>query len=294
MIKTKDQRMAAARPLPLNQILAGDCIEVMNALPEASVDLIFADPPYNLQLRGDLHRPDNSKVDAVDDHWDQFGSLAAYDVGAEIQNQGFWIMNDVIWRKSNPMPNFRGKRLTNAHETLIWAAKSEASKYTFNYEALKSLNEGTQMRSDWVLPICNGGERLKDAAGDKAHPTQKPESLLHRVIIGTAFHATMPERAHVYAVPAEWREQHGVRRQRRPAPGDRARGSLSHGRGKAHLAHPPPGCRGACHHPRQACRAARSLWPGDRTRDAAPGRGTVFHEQPSQGQGPRRRVADRQ
>ncbi len=216
MIKTKDQRMAAARPLPLNQILAGDCIAVMNALPEASVDLIFADPPYNLQLRGDLHRPDNSRVDAVDDHWDQFSSFASYDaftrdwlaaarrllkpngaiwvigsyhnifrVGAEIQNQGFWIMNDVIWRKANPMPNFRGKRLTNAHETLIWAAKSENSKYTFNYEALKSLNEGTQMRSDWVLPICNGGERLKDAAGDKAHPTQKPESLLHRVIIGT-------------------------------------------------------------------------------------------------------------
>ncbi|MTE00454.1 site-specific DNA-methyltransferase [Paracoccus sp. YIM 132242] len=208
--------MAAARPLPLNQILAGDCIAAMNALPEASVDLIFADPPYNLQLRGDLHRPDHSKVDAVDDHWDQFSSFASYDaftrdwlaaarrllkpngaiwvigsyhnifrVGAEIQNQGFWIMNDVIWRKANPMPNFRGKRLTNAHETLIWAAKSESAKYTFNYEALKSLNEGTQMRSDWVLPICNGGERLKDAAGDKAHPTQKPESLLHRVIIGT-------------------------------------------------------------------------------------------------------------
>ncbi|TBN51538.1 site-specific DNA-methyltransferase [Paracoccus sediminis] len=208
--------MAAARPLPRNQILAGDCIEAMNALPEASVDLIFADPPYNLQLRGDLHRPDHSKVDAVDDHWDQFSGFASYDaftrdwlaaarrllkpdgaiwvigsyhnifrVGAEIQNQGFWIMNDVIWRKANPMPNFRGKRLTNAHETLIWAAKSESSKYTFNYEALKSLNEGVQMRSDWVLPICNGGERLKDAAGDKAHPTQKPESLLHRVIVGT-------------------------------------------------------------------------------------------------------------
>ena len=154
MMKTKDQRMAAARPLPLNQILAGDCIEVMNALPEASVDLIFADPPYNLQLRGDLHRPDHSKVDAVDDHWDRFSSFASYDaftrdwlaaarrllkpdgaiwvigsyhnifrVGAEIQNQGFWIMNDVVWRKANPMPNFRGKRLTNAHETLIWAAR---------------------------------------------------------------------------------------------------------------------------------------------------------------------------
>ncbi|MDO5611820.1 MAG: DNA methyltransferase [Paracoccus sp. (in: a-proteobacteria)] len=213
---TIKQKRAAARPLPLNEILAGDCVSVMNSLPEASVDLIFADPPYNLQLRGDLHRPDNSKVDAVDDHWDQFSGFAAYDsftrhwlaaarrllkpngaiwvigsyhnifrVGAELQNQGFWLLNDVIWRKSNPMPNFRGKRLTNAHETLIWASKSENAKPTFNYEALKSLNEGVQMRSDWVLPICTGGERLKDASGDKAHPTQKPESLLYRVLVGT-------------------------------------------------------------------------------------------------------------
>jgi modification methylase len=205
-----------ARALPLNEILAGDCVEVMNSLPENSVDLVFADPPYNLQLRGDLHRPDNSKVDAVDDAWDQFDSFKAYDkftrawlkaarrilkpngaiwvigsyhnvfrMGAELQNQGFWILNDVVWRKSNPMPNFRGKRLTNAHETLIWASKEEASKYTFNYEALKSLNEGVQMRSDWVLPICNGHERLKNAAGEKAHPTQKPESLLHRILVAT-------------------------------------------------------------------------------------------------------------
>ena len=200
----------------LNTIQPGDCIEVMNSLPENSVDLIFADPPYNLQLKGELHRPDNSKVDAVDDHWDQFDSFAVYDrftrdwlsaarrilkpngaiwvigsyhnvfrMGAELQNQGFWILNDVVWRKSNPMPNFRGKRLTNAHETLIWASKSEIAKPTFNYEALKSLNEGVQMRSDWVLPICTGHERLKDENGDKAHPTQKPESLLHRVLIGT-------------------------------------------------------------------------------------------------------------
>ncbi|MBK5947756.1 modification methylase [Rhodobacter veldkampii DSM 11550] len=214
MTKTTTKPKAAA--LPLNQILAGDCIEVMRSLPEASVDLIFADPPYNLQLKGELHRPDNSRVDAVDDAWDQFSSFAAYDrftrdwldaarrllkpngaiwvigsyhnvfrLGAELQNQGFWILNDVVWRKSNPMPNFRGKRLTNAHETLIWASKSEAAKYTFNYEALKALNEGVQMRSDWVLPICTGHEREKDAAGDKAHPTQKPESLLHRVIVGT-------------------------------------------------------------------------------------------------------------
>lgn len=202
--------------LPLNQILAGDCVEVMNSLPEQSVDLIFADPPYNLQLKGELHRPDHSKVDAVDDAWDQFASFAIYDeftkswlkaarrllkpdgaiwvigsyhnifrVGTALQNAGFWIQNDVIWRKSNPMPNFRGARLTNAHETMIWAGKSEKSKCTFNYEALKALNEGVQMRSDWVLPICNGHERLKDEAGQKAHPTQKPESLLHRVLIGS-------------------------------------------------------------------------------------------------------------
>jgi modification methylase len=210
--KTKPQ---AADPLPLNSILSGDCIEVMRSLPEASVDLIFADPPYNLQLKGDLHRPNNTKVDAVDDAWDQFDSFKAYDtftrewlsaarrllkpdgaiwvigsyhnifrVGAELQTQGFWILNDVVWRKSNPMPNFRGKRFTNAHETMIWASKEEGAKYTFNYEALKELNEGIQMRSDWVLPICNGGERLKDDNGDKAHPTQKPEALLHRVLVG--------------------------------------------------------------------------------------------------------------
>jgi len=221
MTKTKSRLVAgpntaAPMTLPLNQILSGDCIEQMNRLPESSVDLIFADPPYNLQLRGDLHRPDNSRVDAVDDAWDQFASFESYDrftrdwlaaarrllkpngaiwvigsyhnifrVGAELQNAGYWILNDVVWRKVNPMPNFRGKRLTNAHETLIWASKSEASRYTFNYEALKALNDGVQMRSDWSLPLCTGHERLKDAEGQKAHPTQKPESLLHRIILGT-------------------------------------------------------------------------------------------------------------
>jgi len=211
--KIKD---AGVVTLPVNQILAGDCVQVMNSLPAGSVDLIFADPPYNLQLKGDLRRPDNSLVDAVDDHWDQFASFATYDaftrdwlaaakrllkpngaiwvigsyhnifrLGSELQNQGFWLLNDVIWRKSNPMPNFKGKRLTNAHETLIWAGRDETSKYTFNYEALKALNEGVQMRSDWVLPLCTGHERIKDENGDKAHPTQKPESLLHRVILAT-------------------------------------------------------------------------------------------------------------
>jgi modification methylase len=213
MMKTK---IKGAVALPLNEIIAGDCIDAMNALPEKSIDLIFADPPYNLQLRGDLMRPDNSKVDAVDDEWDQFANFKVYDeftrawlkaarrllkpngaiwvigsyhnifrVGSALQDQGYWILNDVIWRKSNPMPNFRGKRFTNAHETMIWAGKDENAKYTFNYEALKALNEGIQMRSDWVLPICTGHERLKDDAGDKAHPTQKPESLLHRILVGS-------------------------------------------------------------------------------------------------------------
>ncbi|MEY3307106.1 MAG: hypothetical protein RLZZ413_1144 [Pseudomonadota bacterium] len=215
MTKTK---VPEAPVLPLNQILGGDCIEVMNSLPAGSVDLIFADPPYNLQLKGELHRPDNSMVDAVNDHWDQFASFASYDrftrdwlaaarrllkpngalwvigsyhnifrVGTALQDQGFWLLNDVVWRKSNPMPNFRGKRLTNAHETLIWASRDESSKYTFNYEALKELNDGVQMRSDWVIPLCTGGERLKDANGDKAHPTQKPEALLHRILVATTY-----------------------------------------------------------------------------------------------------------
>jgi len=199
-----------------DKIVEGDCVAEMARLPGDSVDLVFADPPYNLQLRGDLHRPNNSLVDAVDDEWDRFESFTAYDdftrawlaearrvlkpdgaiwvigsyhnifrVGAILQDLGFWILNDVVWRKTNPMPNFRGKRFCNAHETLIWAAKSKNAKPTFNYDALKELNEGLQMRSDWVLPICSGPERLKTGDGGKAHPTQKPESLLHRVLVGT-------------------------------------------------------------------------------------------------------------
>jgi modification methylase len=193
----------------------GDCIEVLRSLPDASVDMVFADPPYNLQLGGDLLRPDNSKVDAVDDDWDKFDSFAEYDafsrawlsecrrvlkpegsiwvigsyhnvfrLGAAIQDLGFWVLNDIIWRKSNPMPNFKGTRFTNAHETLIWAARSrEQKRYTFNYDALKAFNEDTQMRSDWTLALCTGEERLKDEEGKKAHPTQKPEALLHRVLL---------------------------------------------------------------------------------------------------------------
>jgi modification methylase len=202
--------------LKLDQVIEGDCVERMKALPEGCADLVFADPPYNMQLRGELRRPDQSKVDAVDDHWDQFSSFEAYDhftrewlsaarrclkdtgslwvigsyhnifrVGATLQDLGFWILNDVVWRKSNPMPNFKGRRFTNAHETLIWATKNPDQKYTFNYEAMKALNDELQMRSDWTLPICAGRERLKGADGQKAHSTQKPEALLHRVIVSS-------------------------------------------------------------------------------------------------------------
>ncbi|MBT7641442.1 MAG: site-specific DNA-methyltransferase [Rhodobiaceae bacterium] len=203
--------------LPLNQILQGDCLARLAELPDNSVDVVFADPPYNLQLKGDLHRPDQSKVDAVTDDWDKFDSFAAYDaftrswlgeaqrilkptgtlwvigsyhnifrVGSALQDLGYWILNDIIWRKSNPMPNFRGTRFTNAHETLIWAAPDEnATGYTFNYQAMKTLNDDVQMRSDWTLPICNGGERLKGEDGHKLHPTQKPESLLYRVLLAS-------------------------------------------------------------------------------------------------------------
>ena len=198
-------------------IIEGDCIAELAKLPEKSVDLVFADPPYNLQLGGDLLRPDNSKVDAVDDHWDQFASFEAYDqftrewmgacrrvlkddgalwvigsyhnlfrVGATLQDLGFWVLNDIVWRKTNPMPNFKGTRFTNAHETLIWAAKGRGPKrYTFNYDAMKMANDELQMRSDWTLGLCTGEERVKNQEGTKAHPTQKPEALLHRVILSS-------------------------------------------------------------------------------------------------------------
>jgi modification methylase len=199
---------------PSGRIITGDCIEAMRKLPAGSVDLVFADPPYNLQLGGDLFRPEGGRVDAVDNDWDRFDSLAAYDhftrawltearrvlktdgaiwvigsyhnifrVGAALQDLDFWILNDIVWRKSNPMPNFRGTRFTNAHETLLWCSKSQDSRYTFNYRAMKALNDDLQMRSDWVLPICSGAERLKGGDGHKAHPTQKPESLLYRVLL---------------------------------------------------------------------------------------------------------------
>jgi site-specific DNA-methyltransferase (adenine-specific) len=202
--------------LPVNQIIQGDCVKVLNSLPENSIDLIFADPPYNLQLQQELWRPNMTKVDAVNDEWDQFGSFQDYDafsrrwlaacrralkpngaiwvigsyhniyrVGTIMQDLGYWILNDVIWLKTNPMPNFRGVRFTNAHETLLWASKSKDSRYTFNHHAMKAVNDDLQMRSDWELPICSGVERIK-INGKKAHSTQKPEALLYRVILSSS------------------------------------------------------------------------------------------------------------
>ena len=199
-----------------NKIINGDCLIELKKIPDRTFDLVFADPPYNLQLKNKLTRPDNSEVNAVNDKWDQFESFKKYDeftiswlkeckrilkkngalwvigsyhnifrLGATIQNLGFWILNDVIWNKNNPMPNFRGTRFTNAHETLIWASKNQKSKYTFNYQSLKCLNDDLQMRSNWNLPICSGGERLKKN-GKKVHSTQKPESLLHRILLASS------------------------------------------------------------------------------------------------------------
>ena len=217
-LRSLDEPALAAQPRWLDTILKGDCVAALEKLPAASVDMVFADPPYNLQLDGDLLRPDQSKVDAVDDHWDRFESFAAYDaftrawllavrrvlkpngtiwvigsyhnifrVGATIQDLGFWILNDVVWRKTNPMPNFRGRRFQNAHETLIWASRDrQAKSYTFNYEALKASNDDIQMRSDWLFPICTGAERLKNDDGDKLHPTQKPEALVARLMMAAS------------------------------------------------------------------------------------------------------------
>ena len=208
--------MEVVRELPLDQVMLGDCVQLMRMLPPASVHCVFADPPYNLQLRGELRRPDDSLVDGVDEEWDRFTDFAAYDaftrawlgecrrllrkdgtlwvigayhnifrIGAALQDLGFWVLNDVIWRKANPMPNFRGRRFTNAHETLIWAARGRDSRHRFNYAAMKALNDDIQMRSDWFLPLCTGPERLRNQHGLKLHPTQKPEALLHRVLLAS-------------------------------------------------------------------------------------------------------------
>jgi len=213
-VRPASEHVRSAPVFDDGQIIQGDCIDELKKLPAKSVDMIFADPPYNLQLGGDLFRPEGGRVDAVDNEWDQFASFAAYDsftrawlaearrvlkddgtlwvigsyhnifrVGTALQDLGYWVLNDIVWRKANPMPNFRGTRFTNAHETLIWCAKDADAKYTFNYRAMKALNDDLQMRSDWLLPICSGSERLKDGGGHKAHPTQKPESLLYRVLL---------------------------------------------------------------------------------------------------------------
>ena len=206
--------MSYGTKLPLDRVLIGNCVAEMNRLPAESVDMVFADPPYNLQLKGGLLRPNQTEVDGVDEAWDKFDDFAAYDlfteewlsaarrllksdgtlwvigsyhnifrIGALLQDLGFWILNDIVWRKTNPMPNFRGRRFANAHETLIWCARDKSSRHTFNHDAMKALNDDLQMRSDWLLPICGGPERLRDMNGRKSHPTQKPEALLHRVIM---------------------------------------------------------------------------------------------------------------
>ena len=216
-IRTAARAAPALALLPLDTILQGDCVAEMARLPDKSIDMIFADPPYNLQLGGDLFRPEGGRVDAVTDAWDRFDTFEAYDrftrawlaearrvlkddgtlwvigsyhnifrVGTALQDAGFWILNDIVWRKANPMPNFKGTRFTNAHETLIWAAKGEKARYTFNYRAMKGLNDDVQMRSDWNLALCGGAERLKEADGRKTHPTQKPEALLYRVLLAAS------------------------------------------------------------------------------------------------------------
>jgi modification methylase len=251
------------RELPLDQVLLGDCVEMMRMLPPASVHCVFADPPYNLQLRGELRRPDDSLVDGVDDDWDRFTDFDAYDaftrgwltecrrvlrkdgtlwvigayhnifrIGAILQDLGFWILNDVVWHKTNPMPNFRGRRFTNAHETLIWAARGRDSRYKFNYQAMKALNDDVQMRSDWFIPLCTGPERLRNQHGLKLHPTQKPEALLHRVMLastspgdiildpflGTGTTATVAKRLH----------RHFIGIERHPAYAEAAIGRVRH------------------------------------------------------------------
>src|SRR5262245_39633057 len=212
----KGLRVGLSQVDQANRVLVGDCLEELAKVPDGSVDLVFADPPYNLQLERELLRPNNTVVDGVDDAWDKFSSFADYDrfsrawlaecrrilkpdgatwvigsyhnifrLGVALQDLGFWIQNDIVWRKTNPMPNFRGKRFTNAHETLIWAGRDRKSRVPFHYEAMKALNDDLQMRSDWLFPICSGPERLKDGAGRKAHPTQKPEALLYRVLLAS-------------------------------------------------------------------------------------------------------------
>ncbi len=228
-------RVEIVRELPLDQVLLGDCMPLMRMLPPASVHCVFADPPYNLQLRGELRRPDDSLVDGVDEDWDRFVDFPSYDaftrdwltecrrllrkdgtlwvigayhnifrIGSILQDLGFWVLNDVVWRKANPMPNFRGRRFTNAHETLIWAARQRDSRHRFNYQAMKALNDDIQMRSDWFIPLCTGPERLRNQHGLKLHPTQKPEALLHRVLLASTAPGEIVLDPFLGAAPARW------------------------------------------------------------------------------------------
>jgi DNA modification methylase len=302
----------------LDRVLVGDCIDLMQSLPEASIDMVFADPPYNLQLGGELLRPDNSRVDAVDDDWDKFANFARYDsftrawlaaarralkpegtlwvigsyhnifrIGTALQDLGFWLLNDIVWRKSNPMPNFKGKRFTNAHETLIWAARDQRTKrYTFNYDSMKELNEGLQMRSDWLLPLCTGAERLKGEDGKKAHPTQKPEALLFRCIMAASnpgdtildpFFGTGTTGAVARRLG---RRFIGLERDR-----------LRRHRAQAHRRDPAAGRRGRLAHAQQAQRAAHPVRRADRGRPAAARHGAERPEWPPARPRARRRHA---
>ena len=297
-------------------IVQGDCIEVLRAMPSGSVDLVFADPPYNLQLGGDLLRPNNTRVDGVNHAWDRFDTFASYDqfsrtwlaecrrvlkpngaiwvigtyhnifrLGAALQDLGFWLLNDIIWLKTNPMPNFKGTRFTNAHETLIWAARDEAARPTFNYNSLKAFNDDLQMRSDWLLPICSGPERLRDDGGRKAHPTQKPEALLARVLLATTkpgdlvldpFFGTGTTGAVAKASePPLYRHRARPRLCRRREGAHRRREAL---RRQDRF----PDCL-------ETRRAARTLRHGASARHAAPGRRAVRRQGPDKGAGDGRR-----
>ena len=303
--------------LPLNRVIVGDCIEALKRLPPASVDLVFADPPYNLQLNNELFRPDNSRVNGVDDDWDKFASFSTYDaftrdwlsacrrvlkphgslwvigsyhnifrVGAMLQDLGFWVLNDVIWRKTNPMPNFRGRRFTNAHETLIWACMGQKARYTFNYDAMKALNEDLQMRSDWLFPICSGAERLKRDSGRKTHPTQKPEALLHRLILASSHAGDVVLDPFLGSgTTAVVAKRLGRRFHRH-----RARGSLRRSRQS-------PARRGdaasqgrAASRQGQACGTTHRLRRPRRARSDRAGHGAVRSRGAARGQGPRRRL----
>ena len=297
--------MEIVRELPLDQVLLGDCVPLMRMLPPASVHCVFADPPYNLQLRGELRRPDDSLVDGVDDDWDRFTDFAAYDaftrewltecrrllrkdgtlwvigayhnifrIGAILQDLGFWVLNDVVWRKSNPMPNFRGRRFTNAHETLIWAARQRDSRHRFNYQAMKALNDDMQMRSDWFIPLCTGPERLRNQHGLKLHPTQKPEALLHRVLLASTAPGDIVLDPFLgtgtTAAVAKRLRRHFIGIERHPAYAEAAIGRVRHtqrgaaGRGGAPRSRGARrrGCRSAAWWSAGCCRPARRCTTG--------------------------------